>query len=210
MTTIIGVFSQKGGSGKTTIALHGAVQAAETQRVFLADADAQKSVVDWARDRRVDTPVVSQVDSTTIAAELQAARRAGMDLVIVDCPPHATARTAKLIEAIDFFVVPCKPTPVDLRTIPSTVALLEGKPFFFVLNEARDQSKVKMLAALTALATWGPVCPVTIPRLDVYADALIDGLAVTEYAPGSKAADRIRAAWAWIFKQVKQQQGATA
>lgn len=210
MTTIIGVFSQKGGSGKTTLALHGAVQAAETQTVFLADADAQNSVIDWARDRRVDTPLVAQVDSTTIAAELQAARRAAYDLVIVDCPPHATAKTAKLIEAIDFFVVPCKPTPVDLRTIPTTVALLKGKPFFFVLNEARDQSIVKVAGALAALGSWGPVCPVTIPRLDVYADALIDGLAVTEYAPGSKAADRIRAVWDWIFQAVKQHAKVTA
>lgn len=206
---IIGVFSQKGGSGKTTIAIHGAVQAAETRRVFLADGDAQNSVKDWAGDRRVDTPVVAQVDSTTILRVMEAKRKAGIDLAIVDCPPHATAHTANMIKGIDFFVVPCKATALDLRTIPQTVYLLGGKPFVFILNEVRDQSIAKNAAALAALGSWGPTCPVTIPRLDAYAEALIDGLAVTEYAPGSKAADRIRAAWAWIFEAVRQHQKAT-
>ena len=206
----IGIFSQKGGSGKTTLAVHGAVQAAETRSVYLADGDRQESALEWSADRRVSTPVVAPVNPSTIAAELRAARAAGVEVTIVDCPPHATADTAELIRPIDFFVIPCKPTPVDLRTIPRTLKLIGKKPFVFVLNEARDQSTVKMAGALAALGSWGPVCPVTVPRLDAYADALTDGLAVTEYAPGSKAADRIRAVWAWIFEAIKQQQSRAA
>jgi chromosome partitioning protein len=198
----IAVFSQKGGSGKTTIATHGGVLAAERANVALIDADPQASLAKWAKTRPFETPAAAAVDVSRIGAALAECEAAGVDVAIVDCPPHAHLAAARLVEASDFVVIPCRPTRLDLEAVPAAVSIVEAKrkPFVFVLNAVRTQSVKRNDAAREVLESYGPVCPHAISQLEAFATALDDGRAVTEAAPGSTAADQIRAVWAWIFE----------
>lgn len=202
----IGVFSQKGGSGKSTLATHGAVIAAETSRVFVGDADEQESVLSWSLVRPFATPTVRAVSEWSAAKILNEEAARGAEFAFVDFPPRVTPGVAKLVGLVDFVVIPCQPTAFDLRTVKRTLATVRAhrKPYAFVLNRTRRQSVGKTDAAREVLKSYGGlVCPHAIANLDAYADAFIDGRAVTEYAPGSVAADDIRAAWAWLFQQIK-------
>lgn len=199
----IGFFAQKGGPGKTTLSIHASVQAAELYRVFVGDADSgQDSLWKWSKSRPFDTPTIEQVSAVRIKQQLASAAARGFELAIIDCPPHGDAWAPKLAEAFDFAVVPCRPSRLDLEAVGDAVRVLEGVgvPFVFVLNGIRAQSTRKNAAAVKALKSWGPVCPFMVPRLDAYEDALNDGRAVTEFAPGSNAAGAVRAAWQWIFE----------
>ncbi|MFL9934258.1 ParA family protein [Paraburkholderia sp. RL18-103-BIB-C] len=198
----IGFFAQKGGPGKTTLSIHASVQAAELYRVFVGDADGQESLWKWGKSRPFDTPTIERVSGVTLKEKLVGVAGRGFELAIVDCPPHGDAWAAKIAEALDFAVVPCRPSRLDLEAVGDAVRVLEGVgvPYVFVLNQARAQSTRKNASAIKALSSWGPVCPFMVPRLDAYEDALNDGRAVTEFAPGGKAADAVRAAWGWIFQ----------
>lgn len=203
----IGFFAQKGGPGKTTLSIHASVQAAEQYRVFVGDADRQESLIKWGDSRPFDTPTIERLSPVTIKQQLAAVAGRGFELAIVDCPPHANAWATTIAEALDFAVVPCRPSRLDLEAVGDAVRILEGVgvPFVFVLNGTRAQSARKNAGAAKALASWGPVCPFMVPRLDAYEDALNDGRAVTEFAPGSKAADAVRAAWQWVFQHATNQ-----
>lgn len=208
---VIGVFSQKGGSGKTTLGAHGGVIAAESMDVLLLDADRQESLSDWHETRvkvaGFEVPPVAPTGPSGIRDALATADEAGIDLVIIDFEPRVYMGSAQIIEVCDFVVMPVQPTRFDLQAVPAGVALVEAykKPFAFVLNCVREQSKGRNDGAREALESYGEVCPAAISRLDAFNDALIDGRSVTEFAPGSKAADQMRAAWKWIFEKVNHE-----
>lgn len=201
----IGLFAQKGGPGKTTLAIHGGVMAAEKYRVFVGDVDRQESLMKWGGSRPFDTPTIERLSPVTIRQQLADVAARGFEFAFADCPPHGDAWAAKIAEALDFAVVPCRPSRLDLEAVGDAVKILEANrvPFVFVLNAVRQQSRRKNSEAREALESWGPVCPFMIPRLDAYEDALNDGRAVTEFAPGSNAADAMRNAWQWLFAHIK-------
>jgi chromosome partitioning protein len=203
---VIGYFSQKGGAGKSTLASHSAVIAAEQNKVALVDADPQGNVSAWGEDRPFATPFVGVVTPSTILDFLAAAQADDYEYVMVDFPPHADAGVAGLVSHMDFVVVPCQPTPNDYLTLPATCAILNAhaKPFGFVINRIGRKAAGRKAAATTLLSGYGAVCPHTLASLDAYPDAWISGRAVTEYAPGTPAADDIRAVWAWIHNAVNE------
>jgi chromosome partitioning protein len=203
---VIGCFSQKGGAGKSTIATHCAVIAAEQYSVVLADADPQHNTTDWHAERQFSTPLDAQITPSNARELIAAAREGGVDFVIVDFPPHASAGVADLVSHMDFVIVPCQPTPPDYLTLPATVAILHAhkKPFAFVLNRIDRQAKKRREAAEEVLASFGEVCPHAVAQLNAYADSWAHSLAVTEFAPGTQAADDMRAIWQWVEARVAQ------
>ena len=94
---VLAMASQKGGSGKTTLSGHLAVQAqlAGAGPVCLIDIDPQGSLADWWNEREADMPAFAQTTVARLASDLEVLRQQGFRLAVIDTPPAICACTAK-------------------------------------------------------------------------------------------------------------------
>ena len=194
----LALVSQKGGSGKTTLALHlacAAVQAGE--RVAVIDTDPQASARAWAQVRQAGEPTVLGATPAELPRQLAALEAT---LVVIDTAPHTAVSIATVAAVATALLIPCRPTALDLAAVAATVALARAaqKPTAFVLTACPARAP-EVAQARTALATYGfPVAPVLIGERRTYARAVAGGYAVTEYEPQGKAAQEIAALWRWL------------
>ena len=162
---VIAFASQKGGSGKTTLAGHIAVQAerAGAGPVAMIDADPQGSLSDWWNARKAETPAFAQTFISRLENDLQKMRDLGIELLIFDTPPAITAAIEQVIRVCDLVVVPTRPSPHDLWAAGATVDIVDklGKSLVFVINAATPRARITGEAAI-ALSQHGTVAPVTI------------------------------------------------
>src|SRR6185312_16747486 len=95
---VVAVASQKGGSGKTTLAGHIAVQAerAGAGPVALIDTDPQGSLAQWWNAREAPTPHFAQVGVLELDEALDHLEKAGMKLVVIDTPPAITGSISRV------------------------------------------------------------------------------------------------------------------
>src|SRR5215467_1180853 len=100
---VVAFSSQKGGSGKTTLAGHMAVQAelAGDGPVALVDTDPQGSLADWWNERETKTPLFAHTSITRLGDDLDRMRDMGIKLVVIDTPPAITATIAEVIRLCD-------------------------------------------------------------------------------------------------------------
>ena len=85
----IAVISQKGGNGKTTLAIHLAALAAESQKVMVMDLDPQGSALEWASRRGDRPPDITAAHPASLAKEIERGREDGYILTVIDTAPHA-------------------------------------------------------------------------------------------------------------------------
>src|SRR5688572_20445826 len=85
---VLALASQKGGSGKTTLSGHLAVQAqlAGAGPVVLIDIDPQGSLADWWNERETDLPAFAQTTVARLANDLAILRQQGFKLAVIDTP----------------------------------------------------------------------------------------------------------------------------
>jgi chromosome partitioning protein len=133
------IFSNKGGTGKTTVGVHLAISYAQKATSALLDVDPQGTAAEWIKRRpaTLKSPLAIPCagrDAVTKALEL--ARQEGIEHVILDLPPHSSAQVAWLLGEADLILVPTRPTATDLVTMQQTVELVHAakKPAGFVLN----------------------------------------------------------------------------
>ncbi len=198
--------TQKGGSGKTTLATNCAVAAERSGlKTLVLDLDPQGSAEAWYQDREDETPKLAHVSGAELAKAVNGAEQNGFDLVIIDTPGRDEPLTATAIRIADFCVVPCRPTPADMKATPPTVATINrlSKPAAFVLTQAPPRGG-RLREAEAGLSILGIVCPVRIVSRNVYQDAHGVGLGVQEFDPEGKAAEEIKALWQWIKRKMEK------
>ena len=106
----IAVISQKGGAGKTTLALHIAVAAEQAgYSTVLVDMDPQGTAEAWSEWRKEAPPVVIPAKAPTLAKTLEKAAALGAELAVVDTPPLAEAEARAAMRIADLVLVPCRP-----------------------------------------------------------------------------------------------------
>lgn len=200
---ILGFVSQKGGSGKTTLAINCAVAAlADKKRVIIFDMDEQATAESWYQDRESDTPQLVRVKPTELEKAIEAAKGQKFDVVIIDTPGRDAPATAAAIKISDFCIIPCRPTPADMKATPATVETIRrlDKLAAFVLMQTPPRS-YRIREAANGLSVLGMVAPVHIVLRNDYQDAQGAGLGVIEFEPDGKAAKEIKDLWAWITKK---------
>ncbi len=199
--------SQKGGSGKTTLSGHLAVQAqlAGAGPVVLIDIDPQGSLADWWNEREADMPAFAQTTVSRLASDLAILRQQGFKLAVIDTPPAITMAIQSVISVAELIVIPTRPSPHDLRAVGATVDLCEraGKPLLFVVNGATPRAKITSEAAV-ALSQHGTVAPVTIHHRTDYAGSMIDGRTVMEVDPKCRSAEEIAHLWSYIYDRLEK------
>ena len=198
---IVAFASQKGGSGKTTLAGHLAVQAerAGAGPVAIIDTDPQGSLSDWWNARQAETPVFAQTFISRLGEDLQKMRDLGVELVVFDTPPAITATIEQVIRVCDLVIIPTRPSPHDLRAAGATVDLVEnlGKPLVFVVNGATPRARITAEAAI-ALSQHGTVAPVTIHHRTEFASSMIDGRTVMELKCNPRSSEEIEQLWNYV------------
>lgn len=190
------MIAQKGGTGKTTLALSLAVAAeAAGLTVLVIDLDPQASACRWGDRRAADTPAVMDAQPARLAAALAKAAQAGVDLAIVDTPARVEQAAAEAAKVADLVLIPCKPSILDLETLRTTADLVQGRakrPPLVVLNAVPAQGTRHKQAA-EAIAGMGlMVCPVHVGQRVAFEYAMQAGQSVTEYEPDGRAASDIR------------------
>ena len=199
----IAFVTQKGGSGKSTLCINLAIAAQEAGRsVCILEMDRQASVSDWSESRTADGPEVAQIETSQVDDVIKKLKHAAYDYVLIDTPGVDSAGTLAAIRAADLCLIPCRPTPADLRAFKPTLAAVYrlDKEFAFVLNQAPPRS-YRVRDASDGLAALGMLADVTIvTRNDM-------GQGVTEFNPGGQAADEVRRLWAWLERRVRHASG---
>jgi len=203
---VLAMASQKGGSGKTTLSGHLAVQAerAGAGPVVLIDIDPQASLSDWWNDRTAETPAFAQTTVARLAADLEALRLQGFKLAMIDTPPAITMAIQSVIAVAELIVIPTRPSPHDLRAVGATVDLCEraGKPLVFVVNGATPNARITTEAML-ALSQHGTVSPVIIHHRTDFAVSMIDGRTVMELDATSRSTAEIEALWSYVCDRLE-------
>jgi chromosome partitioning protein len=204
---VLALASQKGGSGKTTLSGHLAVQAerAGAGPVVLIDIDPQGSLSDWWNERQADAPVFAQTTVARLAADLEVLRQQGFKLAIIDTPPAITMAIQSVIQVAELIVIPTRPSPHDLRAVGATVDLCDrsGKPLLFVVNGATPKARITHEAAI-ALSQHGTVAPITVHHRTDFAASMIDGRTVMEVDPRGRSANEIVELWAYISDRLEK------
>ncbi|WP_413061077.1 AAA family ATPase [Sphingomonas carotinifaciens] len=204
---VLAMASQKGGSGKTTLSGHLAVQAelAGQGPVVLIDIDPQGSLADWWNEREAPTPAFAQTNVTRLAADLETLRQEGFRLAVIDTPPAITMAIQSVIAVAELIVIPTRPSPHDLRAVGATVDLCDraGKPLLFVVNAATPKARITTEATL-ALAQHGTVAPVTIHQRTDFAASMIDGRTVMEVDSKGRSAAEIAALWTYVSDRLEK------
>ncbi|MBL8647018.1 AAA family ATPase [Sphingosinicella xenopeptidilytica] len=204
---VLALASQKGGSGKTTLSGHLAVQAqrAGAGPVVLIDIDPQGSLADWWNEREAEMPAFAQTTVARLVTDLEMLRQKGFKLAVIDTPPAITVAIQSVLSVAELVVIPTRPSPHDLRAAGATVELCEraGKPLIFVVNAATPRAKITYEAAV-ALSQHGTVAPVTLHHRTDFAASMIDGRTVMEIEPDGKSAQEIEELWTYIADRLEK------
>lgn len=202
----VAVVSQKGGAGKTTLALHIAV-AAELAGygTVLVDMDPQGTAEAWSEWRKEKPPTVIPAKTATLAKTLERAEGHGAEFIVIDTPPLAEAEARAAARSADLVLVPCRPNAFDLHSIKTTADLTNfaAKPAFAIFNAG--PANAPRLYVETAELVTDLGLKVADPRLSdraTFRHATGSGQAAQETEPHGKAAAEVEELWRWICKQV--------
>ena len=209
---ILALTSQKGGSGKTTLAGHIAVaaEAAGAGPVALIDTDPQGSLTDWWNARDTSTPAFISASVPTLSGDLKRARDLGFKLVVIDTPPAITDMIEHVISLSDLIAIPTRPSPHDLRAAGTTISMVEaaGKPLVFVVNGANPRARITGEAAVV-LSQHGTVAPITVHQRTDFAASMIDGRTVMELPRAERSSDEITRLWDYLHGRFRKETAPT-
>jgi chromosome partitioning protein len=202
----VAIVSQKGGSGKTTLAIHLATAAAIGGKLAaIVDMDPQASAAAWSDWRGDFQPEVITCPPVRLPRTIQAAVRNGAELIVIDTPPHADAAAREAVKAADLVLVPTRPRAFDLQAVEATADLVgyAGKPAFVVLNSVPAGATNLITEASEFVEALGfRVCPIRFGDRAAFHRSTGAGQVASETDPEGKAAGEAEALWQWVTVQL--------
>ncbi|CBN55705.1 MULTISPECIES: ParA family partition ATPase [Kamptonema] len=198
---IISVQNQKGGVGKTTIAVHiSHALALRGGRILLVDADPQGSARDWAAARNSDLPFsVVGLDRPTIHRDLPAIAKS-YSHVVIDGPPRVSDLARSAIMASNIVLIPVQPSPYDIWATEKVISLIREASVYkdwlksvFVINRKIVNTSIGRDVAEALSGYQIPVLKSAICQRVAFAESATIGCTVLETEPKGAAAAEIRA-----------------
>ena len=193
---VVALLAQKGGTGKTTLALSLAVAAQQDgKETLLIDLDPQGTACNWSDRRESESPLVLDVQPGRLPKALRKALEGGIQFTVIDTPPRSEQAAMAAAKVADLIVIPCRPQAYDLETIPNTrelISLAGDKPALVVLNGVPPQGSRHEQAKVVLQRLEMHICPAMLGHRAAFGDAGSLGETPLEYDPRGKAAEEIR------------------
>ena len=207
---ILCVANEKGGTGKTTVAVNlGLIAVHEGQRTLLIDADPQASAFAFYERRREneDLPTFQLVlkPSKNLHKDIQDLGK-GFDLVLIDVGGRDSKVFRSALLASDYILIPVQPSQLDLWGLSNTLEVLEEAQVFkrldakVLLNMVPARARVTGEVMELLQETNIPTFTTTLGYRVAFREAITQGLSILELAPKSKAAQEVKNLW----KEVKE------
>lgn len=202
----ISIVSQKGGSGKTTLAIHLAAAAVKAGYVTcLIDTDPQATAAAWGDWRGDRDPEVITAPPTRLGRTIEDAAKLGAQVIVIDTPPNADVAAREAVKAANLVLIPCRPRTFDLHAIETTAGLAtgSGKPAFVVLNAGPARAPTLFAEASAVVRGYGlEVAPVMLVDRAAFHHGAAAGKTALEIEPNGKAAEEIDTLWKWLCNRV--------
>ena len=155
----------------------------------------------WCQLRNNELPYVATAHPPRLARAVQTAQSGGADLVVIDTGPREAGGAAEAARLADLVLVPCRPSTVDLASVPVTLAVLANTPAAVVLNACPPRGSWTAEATDVLRGIDATVCPVTLGVRVAHARAFTLGQTAQEMAPCSKAAAEIERLYRWTMEE---------
>lgn len=201
----IAVLSRKGGTGKTTIAIHMSVAAEQAgHTTALIDLDPQASAARWRDNRDEETPAVISAHASRLPETLHLAKEQGATFAVIDTAPHTESAALDAANAAEFVLIPCKPALIDLQAIGSTINIIKiaNVPSSVVMNVVPPHGNLAEQARM-AISHYNIECvPCNIGQRVAFNHAYTAGLTVQEYEPRGKASGEIQELYKYIANKI--------
>ena len=197
----VAIVSQKGGSGKTTLAVHLATAAtAAGHTAAVIDLDPQATATSWGDDRTANGPEVISGQAVRLPALIQTARENGATFLVLDTAPNADQAASLAARSADLVLIPCRPARFDLEAIETTLLLTRaaGKPAYVVLNAVPPRGELGREATDGLTDRGAQIAPHQLGHRAAFAHGVIDGRTAQEFEPQGKAAREIQALYTWL------------
>jgi len=206
--TVIAVVGNKGGTGKTTLALNLAAGLARREAVVIVDADPQQSAYQW-RLLRQDDPGLPTVVASAVGLEtsVQALRRTHAH-VVIDCPPSIKApQTERALAQADLALIPVQPSPMDLWATAHIARVVEqlrpdnpGLRALIVMSQMERRTTLSRLMPGALAELDLPVAEAALQRRSIHRMCILEGRTVFQAGRrGEAAAAEIAALIAEVF-----------
>ncbi len=190
----LGIISQKGGAGKTTLAINLAVAAENKgKQTVLVDIDPQASAKKWADVRSRKFPIVISSQAERLEEVLKTAKENKANLVIIDTSPHSEKYALKTARNSDLVLIPCRPGLLDIFSVGASVDIcsLAKVRSIFVLNAVNPRGSL-IEETILALNKYNiSTLKTTVGHRVAFVHSLTNGQSVLEYETRGKAAQEI-------------------
>jgi len=194
----VAIAQQKGGAGKTTIAIQlGVAWARQGYRVAMLDVDPQGSMMAWfglRQEAGVPSSLVAfDVQGWKLSTEIDRLKN-DYDILLVDTPPHAETDARVAVRAASLILVPVQPSPMDLWATKPTLELArrEKSQALLILNRLPSRGKLADLIRAKIDAEKMPVAQTVLGNRSAFAASMMEGKGVVETQPKGTAAEEIR------------------
>lgn len=194
------IVAQKGGAGKTTLAINLACESEQRRKpAVIIDLDPQASAASWGDVREADFPVVVSAQAARLSEVLDKARTHGASLAIIDTAPHSERGALIAAKSADLVLVPCRPGFLDLKAASASLDIcrLANVPAVAVVTAAPPRGTLASEAAEALERIGFESVPIHVHHRAAYQHSIALGLSASEFEPTGKAADEIRQLYVW-------------
>ena len=208
----LAVISRKGGVGKTTLSVNLAVAAFQGGlRTVVADLDAQRSAMAWAKARKRPGPAVLETTAGKLFPLWSAAANSGCELMVLDTPASAEPETLQALRLADLCLLVSRPNYFDVSALARSIELLRqfDKPGLIVLNQAPSRrmglEPESVMKAVRALRLTGvPLAQMGLRLRGSFPASAAEGLSVDEFEPDGYAAREVAGVWDQVCTLLEQ------